>query len=521
MPGRAGLSISSGILTGLAAMYQYRFLAIPQFARITGYSLDHAGEVLRNLEHRQMVGYFGFVRTGSAGTSRSMAVLPAAPINTAERSDLYEAGIADALINRLASSEGLKVRPLSSVRDYAGQKVDPIAVGNEQKVDYVLETNYQITGGRIKITGQLYNVVSGKVEDTFRSEQDVANVFAAQDAIATLFGNQLMSRFGAKPGGPLAKRGTDNEEAYKLYQQAISLIDRRRPENSKKAFDYLEQAVALDPNYAQAWVGKAMAVNTSGRSDSGQIHQTSIEAIQKALAIDPSLSDAYSALCTDKLLYDYDFAGAEAACKHAIGLDPSSSTAHRAYSRVLSFHGKHDEALAEIRTAIDLEPVSYINKRYLGNALYFARHYDEAAAQWRRLVELDTTDPAVYNQLIRTLEAQGKEAEAFEWFIKLLNVLKRDEHVIAQYQAAYQNSGWRGVLLERAIDPKIEIGNSNGFYIACLYARAGEKDKAFEYLERSFQQREWAMPQLQVYPELDSIRDDPRYADLVRRVEGK
>ena len=227
-----------------------------------------------------------------------------------------------------------------------------------------------------------------------------------------------------------------------------------------------------------------------------------------------------AALCTDKLLYDYDFVGAEAACKHAIDLDPSSSTAHRAYSWVLSFHGKHDEALAEIRTAIDLEPVSYINKRDLGNALYIARHYDEAAAQWRRLVELDPTDPVVYNQLIRTLEAQGKEAEAFEWFIKLLNVLKRDEHVIAQYQAAYQNSGWRGVLLERATDPNRGFGYGTDFHIACLYAQAGEKDKAFEHLERSFQQREWAMPQLQVYPQLDPIRDDPRFAGLVKRLRG-
>ena len=116
------------------------------------------------------------------------------------------------------------------------------------------------------------------------------------------------------------------------------------------------------------------------------------------------------------------------------------------------------------------------------------------------------------------IEAQGNEAEAFEWFTKLLNVRKRDEQDIAHYRQTYQDFGWRGVLLERATDPNRGFGYETDFHIAGLYAQAGEKDKAFEHLERSFQQREWSMPQLQVYPQFDSIRDDPRYADLIRRI---
>ena len=166
-----------------------------------------------------LLGYFGFVRTSSAGTPRSIVVLPVAPIN-AERDDLYDIGIAESLINRLSSSEGFKVRPLSSVRDYAGQKVDAIAVGNEQKVDYVLVSNYQIANGRIKITGQLYNVASGKVEDTFRSEQDVANVFAAQDAIAADFGNQLIA--GSEPD-----RAALPQNAALIMRKLIGSISRR------------------------------------------------------------------------------------------------------------------------------------------------------------------------------------------------------------------------------------------------------------------------------------------------------
>jgi len=465
-----------------------------------------------------LLGYLGLVKRGPAGRPHSIVVLPAMPTDTADRNVLYEIGIADSLINRLSSVENFTIRPLNSVRGYADDPKDPISIGREQKVDYVLASYYKVTDGKITVTAQLYNVASGKVDDGFERQEDIAKVFGAQDAIAAEFANKLIERFNVSTVRPTKAHGTDNPEAYGLYQQAMYLIDKRRPENSEKALGYLDQAVRLDADYADAWAGKALAVRTSGRRDDIQIHQTAIEAIEKALAIDPNLSDAYSASCLEKLLYDYDFVEAEADCKHAINLDPNSSTAHRVYSWVLSFQGKPDGALAQITTAIDLEPNSYINKRDHGNALYIARHYNDAAAEWRRLVELDPTDPVVFNQLIRTLEEQGKEAEAFEWFIKLLNVKKRDDRDIARYQAAYQNSGWRGVLLERATDPNRGFGYETDFHIACLYAQAGEKDKAFEHLEKSFQQNEWAIPQLQVHPQLDKIRAEPRFADLIRRV---
>ena len=299
------------------------------------------------------------------------------------------------------------------------------------------------------------------------------------------------------------------------------LIDKRRPENSEKAFKYLQQAVAIDPNYAKAWAAQALAVRSSGRNDNAEIHRTMMEVINKALSIDPNISEAYGGMCLDKLLYEYDFAGAEASCKQAIRLDPNSSAAHREYSMVLRYRGRYEEALAEATTAIDLEPMSYVNHRDYAYALYRLGRFDEAAALWRRLSELDPADPTPYNHLIRTLEAQGKEAEALELFIGLLNMLKRDGQTIARYQAVYQTSGWRGVLLERAKDPSLSVLYSTDFQRAMLYARAGEKDKAFEHLERSFQKREWAFAGLLESPYLESIRDDPRYADLVKRLEGK
>ncbi|MFS8119901.1 MAG: TPR end-of-group domain-containing protein, partial [Microcoleus sp.] len=173
------------------------------------------------------------------------------------------------------------------------------------------------------------------------------------------------------------------------------------------------------------------------------------------------------------------------------------------------------------RMAIDLEPVSHFNQRYYGNALYLARRYDEAAVQWRRLIERDPTDFVPYNQLIRTLEAQGKYSEAFEWLIKLLILRNKGSEIIQHFTNIYQTSGWRGVLLERVKYTEWGLGNAQDFLVAGSYAQAGEKNKAFEHLEKAYQRREWTMLQLQVHPQLDPIRNDPRFAHLIRRVEMK
>jgi DNA-binding winged helix-turn-helix (wHTH) protein/tetratricopeptide (TPR) repeat protein len=476
-----------------------------------------AGGVAAAVVIALVLGYVSLVRTGSAGVPRSLVVLPIAPINTVDHNLLYEVGIAESLINRLASVENFTVRPISSVRGYADAPIDPLAAGREQKADYVLASNYQIADGRIKVTAQLYNVASGKVEETFQDQQDIANVFAAQDTIAADFGNRLMARFGVSPAAPVKRRGTNNEEAYRLYQQAMYLIDRRFTENSKKAREFLEKAVALDPNYARAWAGLALTIRTSDAQDYAEAHQEVVEAVNKALAIDPNLSEAYTVLCIDKFAYEYDLAGAEVLCKQAIALDPNYSTAHRMYSHVLNFSGRHDEGIAESRTAMDLEPISYFNQTHLGWTLYLARRYDEAADQWQRMLVLDPTNTHLYNQVIRALEAQEKYDEAFEWLMKLFAVRQKDQETIQRYKNIYRTSGWSAVVLERINEGEWTLDVN----IACAYGRAGEKEKAFEHLEEAFRRREWIMLQMKVHPQLDSLRDDPRYRDLLGRIEGR
>lgn len=217
-----------------------------------------------------------------------------------------------------------------------------------------------------------------------RSRFPLSATFVIFVIILALLGGILDYYFFIRPSAVAnaiesrAKRGTNNEEANRFYLQAMNLSEERGVQNVVKALEYLDQAVVLDPDFAIAWAAIARTHgDIVGHTDSGQHEhfQRSMEAIKKALAIDPNLSEAYSALCHNKNRYEYDALGAEAACKRALELDPNSSVAHKTFANFLYTRGRFDEALAEIRRAMDLQPVSYRNQQMYALTLYYSRRY--------------------------------------------------------------------------------------------------------------------------------------------------
>ena len=468
--------------------------------------------------------YFA-VQAGRKATSASgkklIAILPLEPIRATDRDDIYQIGIADSLIHRLGSMNGFYVKSLGATQKYAGTKQDPITVGKEQKVDFVLASSYQLADGRISVTAQLFNVETGVMEGSYKIERESSSVFALQDAIALEIGNKLSAHFRTTSNEQAPKRGTTNEEAYRLYLQGMYLANNRNAEDARKAVEALEQAVSLDPNYARAWAGLGYTRRTvslyNNSLSTHETYQKSIQAIEKALALDVNLSEAHSALCENKYLYEWDFVGAEQECKLAIQLDPDSAQAHEIYARYLMGRGRHDEALSEIKLAIDLEPASKFNQRNLGRALWYARRYDEAATQFKRVLAMDQTFMGTYSWLTSTLALQGKEAEAFEQFRKLMAARKVEAKTVQVFERAYQTSGWHGVWREwlKNFD---KVGGLN-LDAAMYHSQLGNKDEAFAYLEKMYQRREIWMAYLRVEPRFDPLRDDPRFTELLRRVE--
>jgi serine/threonine protein kinase/tetratricopeptide (TPR) repeat protein len=494
--------------------------------RLTGKRYKPLAVVILLLVIITTIAYFAINRNKTIpvnATNRSIAVLPFIPVDATHRDEIFETGMADVLIQRLSTMQGITVRSLSATREYQNLTPDPVTAGREQQVDYVIASSYHLQNGKIRIAADVVNVGSGKVEQTYNFEKESADVLALQDAISNEIGGRLQRQFATDASERPAKRGTSNSEAYRLYLQGMYLANKRNRQDAEKAIEILGQAAALDPDYARAWAGLAYAHRTlslyTPDVTTHDTYQKSMSALNKALALDQNLSEAHSALCENKYLYEWDFAGAEAECKRAIELDGKSAQAHEIYSRFLMGRGRHEEAIFEIETAIDLEPASRFSQRNYGRALYYARRYPEAASQLERVLEMDQTFVGTYSWLTSTLALQGNEAKAFEWFRKLLSYRKVDEATLHIFEKAFQKSGWRGVLSEW-LKRTDQIGGSL-FDRACYNAQIGNKDQAFNFLEQIYQRREIWMTYLGVDPRLDSLRDDPRYFDLLRRVEGK
>ncbi len=472
------------------------------------------------------MGFIGiyFYAGQDARRGQSIAILPTKPLTTTVRDAIYEVGIADSLIHKISGAKDLAVRPLSATRKYVEIEQDAMLAGKEQQVDYVLASNYQLHDGKIRVTAQLFDVATGQIEGTYKSEHDTANVFGMQDAIAGDIANMLLARFGTGIKSRPSDRGTTNEEAYRLYMDGMYLYDKRTVADATKAVAKLEQATQFDPNYAKAWAGKAHAHrslgNFGGSLSPHEEYRKSMEALRMALALDENLADAHSALCENKFFYEWDPAGAELECRRAVELDPNSSVAHEIYSRCLLVTGRFDEAISEAKVAIDIEPASLFSQRTYGISLYYARRTPEAIAQFKRVVELDSNFIAIYHWLINALLSNGNEAEASKFLMTSLELQKADQETLLAYQTAYQGSGWAGVGRERV--KRFDEDRIRSYFLeASLTAYTGNKDKAFEYLERAFERREWGIPYLQIDPSLDSLRSDPRYDDLVRRVSAR
>jgi DNA-binding winged helix-turn-helix (wHTH) protein/TolB-like protein/Tfp pilus assembly protein PilF len=459
----------------------------------------------------------GFLR--NANKTRSIAVLPLRPISSSNRDELYDIGIAESLIHKLSATKSLVVRPLSATRKYADSDQEPLASGREQKADYVLASNYQLAEGKIRITSQLINVLTGEVEETYKSDKDAAQVFAVQDAITSDITNILLRRFSIPSNGHLAKRGTEIEEAYRLYLQGRNLTYTRNAPDSRKAIKYLEQSVTLDPNFARGYSGLAFAYIASGNLGGGlprEEYEKARGAVTKALELDSNLAEANRVLAELKFTYEWDFAGGEKDLEHAMELEPNSESVYAGRATLLAVRGRFDEALTAIDTALEIDPNVLSHQRDRGRILYLARRYDEAILQLQRVVEVDRNFTSAYFWLWLACEMNGDTAHAYEWFLKT----QSSPEQIELYKNTYEASGWQAVkqkVIEAEKQNQQKPG-SNHYRLARYCALSDEKEQAFEYLNSALEKRNGQVVMINVEPAFDVLRGDPRFDELVRRV---
>jgi DNA-binding winged helix-turn-helix (wHTH) protein/TolB-like protein/Tfp pilus assembly protein PilF len=453
----------------------------------------------------------------------SLAVLPFKMIGGEGNDDRLGLGMTDALITRLGNLKQVSVRPTNSVRNFASPGQDPLAAGRELKVEAVLDGNIQRVGDHLRLTAQLLNVRDGAPLWSGKFDERFNNVFAAQDVISERVAEALALRLTGEQRESLRKRYTENIEAYQAYSSGRYFWDKRSAEGVRKATEYYQRAIDLDPNYALAYAGLADCYISGHLGLPPREGYARAEAAAlRALQLDDTLAEAHNSMAITRF-FAWDWSGAEREYKRAIELDPNCAAAHEWYAFYLETVGRMEEGFAEIHRALALNPLSLTINTGLGRMLYSNRQYDQAIAQYRKTLELDPNVLWVRLRLGQALSQKGLAEEALAEFRKAREILVASNGMdvvsirFAQAQAFLGRRDEAKKIIDqwKRLPPAGSISLQD---VAVVYVGLGEKDEAFALLERAYAERDFYLATIKADPRFDQIRSDPRYAGLLRRL---
>lgn len=465
---------------------------------------------------------------GAVGAApKSIAVLPFKTIGAeGADGDYLGLGLSDALIARLGDTQRIVVRPTSAVRKYADPAQDPLAAGREQGVDAVLDGTVQQSGDRIRVIVRLLRVSDGASLWSGQFDERRTDIFAVQDSISRQVVAGLSLSLSDEERERLRRRENPNVEAYHAYMKGRYFWNKRNPEGYRKAVEYFQKAIEIDPAYARAYAGLGDAHGFLGGS--GPVSQAEAVAKQRAatkraLELDETLSEAHASLALIAMNVDWDWAEAEKEFRRAIELNPNYATAHQWYGEFLAYMGRFDEGLAEVKRAQELDPLSLIISTDVAKVYTLARRYDEAIAQYHRALEMDAGFPEARGLLGLTYSMAGRHAEA-ERELRQVKGLEENPMYLSWLVYVYGAAG-RKEEGQRALGQLKDLSkraHASPFWMATAYTGLGEKEQAFRYFEQAFAEHTWGgAVTLKVNAVFDGLRPDPRYDDLLRRANFK
>jgi len=453
---------------------------------------------------------------------KSIAVLPFENLSHDPDNVYFAEGIQEEILTRLAQIADLKVISRTSTQQFLSKPANLSEIAKQLGVANILEGSVQRAGDQVRVNVQLINAATAAHlwADTF--DRKLTDIFAVESDIATTIAETLQAKLPGAEESLIAKHPTESTEAHELYLKGRFFWNKRTSENFEKAITYFQQAIEKDTSYALAYSGMAdcyALLADYGAAAPDETMPKAKAAVLKALQIDPNLAEAHASLAEILHDYDWDYAGALREIDRAIELNPNYATAHQWRAEFLSAQGRHEEAIAEAKRALELDPLSSIINRILGDAYLQARRYDEAITQSRKAIEIEPNFPSAHLVLGRSYRAKGQYSEAVAEFIKLAELVGRGE-ASREMHDAYANGGWNGYLRYVAENgtTKTTAGYRQAYGVAASLAGLGEKDEAFAWLEKAYQQREYELTLLRVSPEMDNLRSDPRFTDLLRRV---
>jgi len=467
---------------------------------------------------------YRWMSSSSGSSIDSLAVLPFANVTADPNTEYLSDGLTESLISSLSQLPNLAVRPRSTVFRYKAKDVDPQKAADELKVGAVVTGRVTQRGDSLLVSAELTDIRTNRSLWSDQYDRKLSDALSVQREIAGEISSRLREHLTGAQKTKLSNSGTSDPEAYQLYLKGRYYWDKRTPEALNKGRDYFQQAIDKDPNYALAYVGLAEYYAVVGDYAaipySEAIPKSRVNA-KKALAIDDTLAEAHAVLA-GTYSTDWDWAAADREFQRALELDPNKARTHVMYSIHLEALGKLDEVLLHLRRAVDLDPLNLNGLENLAEAYIYTRQYPESIEQARRLLEIDPTFANAHLLLSRTYLFVGKYDLWLEEWEKVAR-LNNDSENLALVDAAkreYPKSGYRGAL-KRVV--ALEEEQAKRIYIdpawhARQYALLGEKDQAFAWLEKAYAEKSGFLHYLKVSPDFDSLRSDPRYADLLKRM---
>jgi len=451
----------------------------------------------------------------------SIAVLPFANLSGDPNTEYLSEGLAESLINNLSQSHNLKVMSRNSAFKYKGQEANAKAVGRELGVQGVLTGRIVQRAENISISIDLIDTRDDTQVWGEQYNRRMSDLSTLQEEIARQVAEKLQHRLSGDDEKRITRRYTDNADAYRLYLEGRFYWNKRTEDGMKKGISYFNEAIEKDPSYALAYAGLAdcyALLYEYSANPSKDLYPKAKAAATRALELDDSLAEAHTSLAA-AYEYEWKWTEAEKQYEKAIELNPNYETAHQWYAAYLISKKRFDEAIREARRAVELDPLSLIINTALGRALHSARRYDEAIEQLRKTIDIDPNFAEARFHLALAYEGKRAYADAIREFDKFIE-LSGDKPMKAWTARVYAESGKKNQALKMLAE-MTDVSNQehpSAYAIAALYAALGEKARAFEWLEKVYEQRSYYVVFLNADPALDSLRADPRFAELLRRI---
>ena len=454
--------------------------------------------------------------------ARAIAVLPCDNIGGDSSDEYFSDGMSEELIASLGRVPGLHVTGRTSAFSFKHKSVTAPEIGRALQVGALLECAVRRSGTRVRVHAELINVADGYQLWSEEYERDVQDVFAVQDEISHAIVGALKVRLAGATGAPLVRRLTVSPEAHDLYLKGRYFFGRRAggEEDLRRSIEYFERAIRADSSYAEAYSGLSDAYSVLSiwvylPPEEG--FPRAKAAALRALELDSTLAEAQTSLGIINIWYNWDRSAAERELTRAMALDPQYPPAHLFYGWYLVLTGRTAEAIREAQLARGLDPLSVIINTRVGSMLYFARRYPEAIAQLRLALDLDSTSVMAHAELARVWMAQGRCTEALTAIRAIPPSFPNYEGLIVGNTDALCGPRADAMRVVSDLEARAPTGEVTYLKIAAIYVGLGDRDAAFAWLNR-VRSSSW-ISFVKIDPVFDPVREDPRYASLVRRID--